>query len=517
MQNKQAFFDFGKGSDLSAQNATEEEVVNARDEFDRLEANALRNRAQTVATLSIIASIVAQTSTPPFSFIDPHTTGLMALGHAIDSLRLLDIETTDMTVRDLEARVAIDLRRQFVALEIDGKIAEMPNTEDIEAWGKSVVDKLLCRKEHGSLTDSIFDTESGQFYEFQHSLLEEYARGSVIYVRPTAACLTLYLGTLTQGIGDIQTALAAVIQRQIARGEYHAALQTAHEHQRITRQHGEKIRTLKRRILSNAGRYSWNDTVLPEILAAQRDVEDAISADTTLEELLDTSMENLPKERRPLAQRVLSVIKSCRNAYRELQTLAMELPRLYSSCIASQGFTSRHLPLPSMLNDVFTPLFNEATDLTALLTACDVVNATFALPRPTILHDVIAITELLLKPIAAVEARDLSPDSDELLDEVDLALSIFDETTIARARNTISSMTDAKPTQLSDIMQTLEPEDFIEECVAAAIMITAAWAHNRRHDGIYAVSRTYGRFSCQACAGDDYLIERKGTEDEYNN
>ena len=195
----------------------------------------------------------------------------------------------------------------------------------------------------------------------------------------------------------------------------------------------------------------------------------------------------------------------------------MELPRLYSSCIASQGFTSRHLALPSMLNDVFTPLFSEATDLTALLTACDVVNATFALPRPTILHDVIAITELLLKPVAAVEARDLSPDSDELLDEVDFALSIFDEMTIARARNTISSMTDAKPTQLSDIMQTLEPEDFIEECVAAAIMITAAWAHNRRHDGIYAVSRTYGRFSCQACAGDDYLIERKGTEDEYNN
>ena len=516
MQNKQTFFNFDDVSDPSSQDATEEEVANARDEFDRLEAAALRNRSQTVATLSTIASIVAQTATPPFSHIDPHTTGLRAIGHAIDSLRLLDIETSDMTVRDLEACVALDLKRQFAALTADRTITGLPETEDIEAWGKGVVDKLLCRKEHGSQTEMMFDTESGKFYEFQHALLEEYARGGAIYVRPTAACLTLYLGTLTQGIGDIQTALAAVIQRQIARGEYHAALQTAHEHQRITRQHGEKIRTLKRRILSNAGRYSWNSTVLPEIQVAQRDVEDAISADTTLEELLDASMDNLPKERRPLAQRVLQVIKSCRNAYRELQTLAMELPRLYSSCIASQGFTSTHIPLPSMLHDVFTPLFSEVTESKALLAACDVANAIFALPRPPVLHDIVAETELLLKPGLSAETRDMSPDGDELLDEEDLALSIFDEVTITKAKNTISLMANAGPTQLSDIMKTLEPEDFTEECVAAAIMISAAWAHNRNHDGMYAVSRTYGHFSCKACTGDDYLIERKGAEDEYH-
>ena len=76
MQNKQTFFNFDDVSDPSAQDATEEEVANARDEFDRLEATALRNRSQTVATLSTIASIVAQTATPPFSHIDPHTTGL---------------------------------------------------------------------------------------------------------------------------------------------------------------------------------------------------------------------------------------------------------------------------------------------------------------------------------------------------------------------------------------------------------------------------------------------------------
>ncbi len=515
MQNKQTIFDFGESSALSGQ-GTEEEVAIARDEFDRLEATALRNRAQTVATLSTIASIVAQTSTPPFSFIDPHTTGLMAIGHAIDSLRLLDIETSDMTVKDLEARVANDLKLQFAALATVGVITELPETEDIEAWGKNVVDKLLCRKEHGSQTDRMFDTESGQFYEFQHALLEEYARGGAIYVRPTAACLTLYLGTLTQGIGDIQTALAAVIQRQIARGEYHAALQTAHEHQRITRQHGEKIRTLKRRIHSNAGRYSWNDTVLPEILIAQRDVEDAITADTTLEGLLDASMDNLPKDKRPLAQRVLMVIRSCRNAYRELQTLAMELPRLYSSCIASQGFTSSHIQLPSMHDDVFVPLFNKITDPVALLVACDVTNGSFAVPQPPVLRDIVAETELLLKPASAAEARDLSPDNDELLDEEVLALSIFDEMTIAKAKSTISSLADAGPTQLSAVIKELEPEDFTEECIAAAIMITGAWAHSRRHDGMYAVSRTYGRFSCKACTGDDYLIERKGSEDEYN-
>lgn len=513
MQHKQTAFDFSDISDLLTQDETEAASI-TRDDFERMEAVALRNRSQTVATLSTIASIVAHSSTPPFSKIDPHTTGLLAIGHAIDSLRLLDIETSDMTVRDLEARVSSDLKRQFFALKADGIISAMPEAEDIAAWGKNVVDKLLCRKEHGSQINSLFDTEIDRFYEFPHALLEEYARGGAIYVRPTATCLTLYLGTLTQGVGDIQTALAAVIQRQIARGEYHAALQTAHEHQRITRQHGEKIRTLRRRILTNAGRYSWSSSVLPEIQLAQRDVEDAIAADTTLEELLDASMDNLPKEKRPLAQRVLLVIKSCRNAYRELQTLAMELPRLYSSCIANQGFVSSHIPLPSMLNDVFTPLFYDIFDPKALLDACDVINTQFALPCPSILHDIIVETELLLKPVLVTEARDMSPDGDELLDEEDLALSIFDEMTIAKAKNTIAKMADTGPTQLSDIIKALEPEDFTEECIAAAIMISAAWAHNKNYDGRYAVSRTYGRFACQACTGDDFLIERKGAKND---
>jgi len=514
MQNIQTFFDFDAVSGTSAELATEEEISVVRDEFDRLEAAALRNRSQTVATLSTISSIVAQSSSPPFSFIDPHTTGLMAIGHAIDSLRLLDIETSDLTVRGLEARVAADLSRQFVALAATGVIAEIPDSEDVATWGKNVVDKLLCRKEHGSQIDSLFDMENNRFYEFSHALLEEYTRSGAIYVRPTAACLTLYLGTLTQGIGDIQTALAAVIQRQIARGEYHAALQTAHEHQRITRQHGEKIRTLRRKILANAGRYSWGSSVLPEIQIAQRDVEDAISADTALEELLDSSMDTLPKEKRPLAQRVLLVIKSCRNAYRELQTLAMELPRLYSSCIASQGFASSHIPLPSMHNDVFIPLFNEVFEPKALLAACDIVNAVFATPRPALLHDVIAVTELLLKPVSSSEMIDTSPDGDEMLDEEDLALSIFDAITIDKARKTIALMADAGGTRLSDIMKALEPEGFTEESVAAAIMISAAWAHNRNHDGRYAVSRTYRRFASQVCSGDDYLVELKGAEND---
>jgi hypothetical protein len=243
-------------------------------------------------------------------------------------------------------------------------------------------------------------------------------------------------------------------------------------------------------------------------------VEDAIAADTTLEELLDASMDKLPKEKRPLAQRVLLVIKSCRNAYRELQTLAMELPRLYSSCVANQGFASSHIPLPSMLTDVFAPLFSEVSDLEALLAACNVINAQFALPCPPKLHDIIAETELLLKPALLTDARDMSPDGDELLDEEDRALSIFDEKTIVKARDTISEMADAGPTQLSDIMKTLEPEDFTEECIAAAIMVSAAWAHGRTLEGKYAVSRTYGRFACQGCAGDDYLIERKGVGDD---
>jgi hypothetical protein len=72
------------------------------DEFERFEAAALTTRTQTVATLSTISTIIAHSTSPPFSLIDPYTSGLMTIGHAIDSLRLLDIEESNLTVRDLE-------------------------------------------------------------------------------------------------------------------------------------------------------------------------------------------------------------------------------------------------------------------------------------------------------------------------------------------------------------------------------------------------------------------------------
>ncbi|MEI6705200.1 MAG: hypothetical protein WCL71_16975, partial [Deltaproteobacteria bacterium] len=458
----------------------------------------------TITTLSTLTSIVAQQASPPFSFIDPHTTGLLALGYAIDSLRLLDIETSDLTVKDLEARIESDLRLQFTALAAEGVILGIPATKDIEIWAKSVVDKLLCKKEHGSSTERMFDTDSKQFYEFQHSLLEEYARGNSIYVRPTATCLTLYLGTPTQGIGDIQTALTAVIQRQIKRGDYHAAFQSSLEHQRITKQHGEKIRAIKRKLQSNAGKYSWNEVILPDILTAQEDAKDAIRSDTLLEELLEERIDELPQAKRPLAHKVLLVIRICRDAYRELQTLAMGLPRFYSACILNQGPAIR-TNLPSMMSDIFTPMFYDIPDPDNLLTVCDVIDSVFTLPAPPVLHDIVAEIELLLKPVTAIEARDLSED-DQYIDEEDTALVIFDQETIHRARNKIAEMANARPTRLSEVNAVFDPEGFTEECIVASILISSAWAKNSNFADKYSVTRLPDYFSCDACAGDDYMI-----------
>ncbi|MSN24920.1 MAG: hypothetical protein GJV46_03530 [Geobacter sp.] len=89
MQHKQSAFDFRDISDLLTQDETEAVAI-TRDEFERMESAALRNRSQTVATLSTIASIVAQSATPPFLHIDPHTTGLLAIGHPRETI-LLDL------------------------------------------------------------------------------------------------------------------------------------------------------------------------------------------------------------------------------------------------------------------------------------------------------------------------------------------------------------------------------------------------------------------------------------------
>jgi hypothetical protein len=184
-----------------------------RAEFEKVEAAALNTRAQTIATLSTIATIIAQSSSPPFSLIDPYTTGLMTIGHVIDSLKLLDIEDSNLTVHDLVEKVTTDLENQFEALRAEKAIDSMPWRAEIEAWSRGIVDKLLCKKGMGKKVDRLFNTETALFYDFQHSLLEEREKSTGkggIHVKPTTACLTLYVGTLTQSIGDAQAAFAAV-------------------------------------------------------------------------------------------------------------------------------------------------------------------------------------------------------------------------------------------------------------------------------------------------------------------
>lgn len=483
------------------------------DEFEKFEAAALTTRAQNIATLSTIATIVAQSTTAPFSLIDPYTAGLMAIGHAIDSLRLLDIDESDLTVQGLESKVADDLTMQFEALQRSKQIETMPSRADIESWGKGIVNKLLCKKGVGKAVDTLFSTASGSFFDFQHSLLEEYQKNDTggIYVRPTHACLTLYLGTLTQSVGDTQVAFAAVIQRQISRGEYHAALQSALEHRRVTKQHCEVIRTLRRRVLSNAGRYGWDAAILPEIKAAENDVNDAMSSVTELELHLENGLDTLPRDKQSLAEKVLNVIRQSRIAYRELQAITMELPKLYSECIASQGFASRHIPLPSMYTDVFSPFFNEITNKAALLTACDVINSCFILATPPKLYDALAATELLLKPMTQEEIRDDSTKI-EFIDEEELSRAIFDTEVISKAIGTIREMASMTPMKLSDIITFLCKEDFFEESICVALIVSGAWTHNRLIDNAYSAERTYEKFECSVCGGDDFIIQRQEKE-----
>lgn len=504
MKQKDQMSLFDSGIDTSS-------VIADKEEFEKIEAAALANRAQTVATVSTIASIVAHSSTPPFSLIDPYSTGLMAIGHVIDSLKLLDIEESNITVHGLMERVAVDLERQFQALKKEGSISALPWRSEIEIWSRGVVDKLLCKKGMGKTTDRLFSTETGSFYDFHHSLLEEkedISGKGKIYVKPTTACLTLYLGTLTQSIGDAQAAFAAVIQRQIRRGEYLAALQSALEHQRVTKQYCIEIQKFKRKILSDAEHQGWSANILPLIQKTQDEVEDAMRSVTELDLHLDDSFELLPRDKQSMAEKVQNVIRQSRTAYRELQATMIELPLLYHRCIESQGFASRHIPLPSMRDDVFKPFFFQITDGEAFSTSCDALVYGCLVPAPVALLDPLAVTEVLLRPTSAEEVRDES-EALECVDEEAAEFLVFDEETRQRAKDILVQAAKTaldSPVTLSGIATELCEEGFYEEAACVALMVTNAWTHRKPVAATLTPVRTYRKFICAACVGDDYQL-----------
>lgn len=493
---------FDKGQDTSSDEA--------KAQFEKAEAPILVIRSQTIATLSTIATLVPSVATPPFSEIDPYTIGLMAIGHVIDAL-LIDIEESDLTVRGLIGKVSSDLENQFRSLHTEKKIDVMPVRAEMDSWSKGIVDKLLCKKELGKKKERLFDAGQNTFYDFPHSLLEEQEKASEpgsIFVKPTPACLTLYLGTLTQSIGDAQAASAAVIQRQFQRGEYFAARQRAAELYTMTKQHCMTIHAFKRKLKADAAIYGWSASVFPLIEEALLGVDDVMSIVDRLENELENVFETLPYDKQAMAEKIMTIIRQARVLYRDLQSVTMGLSGFYTECLETQGLATKHILLPSMREDVFFPLFNEVTDLEQLEIACDAVNfgCEFAAPPP--LFDPIACTEILLKSYTKEEFRDESGGL-ECEDEVVMPFTVFDADVVNAVELRLAQIT--SPTLLSEIAIKFCREEFYEEANCLAIVVSTAWGLGRPLNGNLKPTRTYNEYECHEHIGDDYMITVEGT------
>jgi hypothetical protein len=117
---------------------------------------------------------------------------------------------------------------------------------------------------------------------------------------------------------------------------------------------------------------------------------------------------------------------------------------------------------------------------------------------------------MLLRPTTQEEIRDDSAGL-ECMDEVSVTLSIFDAETISRARQTVLEICQSSPATLSQISKALCEESFFEEAICVALMVSNAWVHRKLLEGCLKPTRTYEKYVCASCSGDDYLITLEET------
>lgn len=464
----------------------------------------LRQRAEALAVAAPLLRIIAQNETEPVSLLDSYTLAMSAVGHVIDGLQLMNLGESSLTVREFEEMIATDVTKQYEALKAAGAIQQLPNPDEVKKTAGSILDKLLSRKEGGVFTAKMFQPQSQEFVSYEYRLFDQYYDDveGILHIRPTPEAANLYLNSLGQPLGDMQAALTALVERQIAKGDIASAIKTASQHLNLTRQHRSEILNLRRQIQRNASGIHWLDSIKPELDKIYDDVPYLLSQDEKIYNSLSANTQVMMSDKGPLARKVLSIISNCSTIYRKLKTVVVALPDEYRQARIQEGFFSATDPLPQLEQAILRPVIQEFSGAMLL----EIESAILACTGVTIpkCMDFNVLAEKLSAPRREVREY-FDPLEVTQVDEVAIEdIRNISETGRKLALSALQAI--GTPSKISDIIQRME-EDSDSPDVGEALLLYAlrAW-RDSGYAGITAF-KTGERFSTSTTAGDEFLVQ----------
>jgi len=473
-------------------------------------AGELVDRARALAVVGPLVKLLASNLSGPVGLLDTYTLAMGAIGHIIDGLRLMNLTESSLTAPALCSQIAVDIGKQFTALVEKGKLDRLPPSDEVKEIAELIVDQLLARRYRGTFTEDLFVPGAG-FERFEFQLVEQYdnPEGELL-IRPTAACTNLYLNALGQPLSDMQVALAAIIDRQISRGDFAMAEKTAMQHRHLTHQHLLEVRMLNRRIESNVRQISWAEQLRPELERFADEIPPLIKNDEQLHDTLAGNIDALTGPKGLLAKRVLVIIRECRDTYRQIWVIAGDLRRSFSNAMVRHGLFTRQSTLPSLEDAVLRPALM-LPDLVALDLAEQGLIAAMCGVRQPVVEDLRFVLERLLMP---------RQEANEVLDETLLppnlvafdaqVNSLFSRDVLTSAWEMISNLPQAGVLLSELIAQAEGGPAPVDASHLLGLFVVRAWAD--RSDDTFVATKTGNRFICRHASGDDFRLTEPGLQ-----
>ena len=464
----------------------------------------LRQRAQALAVAAPLLRIIAQNETEPVSLLDPYTIAMSAVGHVIDGLQLMNLGESSLTVKDFEEMIAADITSQYKALKSAGRILQLPKPEEVKKTAGNILDKLLSRKEGGVFIEKMYQPQSQEYSTYEYRLFDQYYDDveGILHIRPTPEAANLYLNSLGQPLGDMQAALTALVERQIAKGDMASAIKTASQHLNLTRQHRSEILNLRRQIQRNASGIHWLESIKPELDKIYDDVPYLLSQDEKIYNSLSANTHVMLSDKGQLARKVLGIISNCSTIYRKLKIVVVALPDEYRQARVQEGFFSSTDPLPHLEQAILRPVIQDFSGA-MLLEIESAILACTGLTTPKCM-DFNILAEKLTAPRREVREY-FDPMEVTQVEGVEIEdIRNISETGRKLALTALQSI--GAPRTISDIIQRME-EDSDSPDVGEALLLYAmrAW----RDDGYAGITatKTGNRFSTCTTAGDEFMVQ----------
>ncbi len=284
----------------------------------------------------------------------------------------------------------------------------------VQKTSERVFNELInASHSYQKFTQQIFDFETGEYYQFSFSLINEIEipSGDTRFI-VTPEGITLYLKTLITSIEDEKRCRELMLEEHLRNGVWEEALYTAEHAKVLSIQYEYQIKDFEKKLKQQYYLVSWEKDIDPQVIKSRKHVEQCVETEyKILERLADLRKQ----EDNSKLRKIDEVVRDCLNRHTSLSTLIMNFHTVFIDAQDKHGFQPSPISaLPNIGTELISALLETDTRMLDAVTCDKLLNAWGCVHTPKFTN-LQSVFNLIYEPFDSAPRSSLDSPSPNIL------------------------------------------------------------------------------------------------------